>query len=270
MNYSESASQSLDIPSLVEFRDLLIHFIDSNVQIQGIEELRLILKNENLITDTKKSSPGTPETTEIKDTGEKAFQRSIFRHGKIILDYNEIMDYDTVNWLDFEIPVTLGEFPRRNCVDLIGSTGDKHVICELKFIKSNNSNSSKSNHPLYGVIELLAYYYLIRCNYKKLDDSKVYHKFDNKINSYKWTSIANDKSPKLLLVANKSYWDYWFSTRKNIDKKDILQSVEELSLKLGLNIYLFGALDVNFDSQKNGKKTYTPSITSETWIEIQH
>jgi len=30
-------------------------------------------------------------------------------------------------------------------------------------------------------------------------------------NNFKWASIAKNRFPRVLLVADKSYWDYWFN-----------------------------------------------------------
>lgn len=81
--------------------------------------------------------PGTPPE-EIKDTGEKAFQRAIMNGG---ISYLSTDKKDRVRWIDFEVPVGDSDTPRDNCVDLIGkdATG-RYVLCELKFSGKSTGN----------------------------------------------------------------------------------------------------------------------------------
>ena len=234
-----------------QFKGHIIDYIDKS-DWKDLGKLKATLENRGYELTEHPTNPG-PTSFIIGNTTEAAFQRAIFNNQKVVLDNGEMKT--EVQWLDFELPVVLNKNPRRLCLDLIGMTLDGvPVICELKF-----SNKSKSNHPIYGVIELLMYYYYIRCNHDVLD---VHHAGFKK---FEWSYIANFESPKLLLVANKKYWDYWLN---RIDKETFSSQIKYFWDKLNVNIECFSTDDEDFESQKGEYEKYTPVINSNRWMVV--
>lgn len=240
-----------------EFRVKLLNFI-SKSNINDLSYLKDILESEEHITGDHPSKPSKPNLDRIKSTGEKAFQRAIFNGKESFLDYKKLSGLEKVTWLDIELPVTLNKNSRRNCVDIIGSLDGIPVLCELKYYEC-----TPSNHPIYGVVELLVYYYLIHNNYQKLDKYNVHHHLV--IKNFKWEVIVNNGFPKLLVVANKDYWDYWFG---RISKTELVNQVMELGRQLDTNIFLFVAPNEDFIMQKGVNNSYKPTVQSNVWTII--
>lgn len=240
-----------------EFRVKLLNFI-SKSNINDLSYLKDILESEEHITGDHPSKPSKPNLDRIKSTGEKAFQRAIFNGKESFLDYKKPSGLEKVTWLDIELPVTLNKNSRRNCVDIIGSLDGIPVLCELKYYER-----TPSNHPIYGVVELLVYYYLIHNNYQKLDKYNVHHHLV--IKNFKWEVIVNNGFPKLLVVANKDYWDYWFG---RISKTELVNQVMELGRQLDTNIFLFVAPNEDFIMQKGVNNSYKPTVQSNVWTII--
>jgi hypothetical protein len=190
---------------------------------------------------------------DIKSTGETAFQRAIISSGKTVLNFKETSE--TVNWYDGELPIVLKKYARRVSIDIIGSSKDKMIICELKF-----SKSARSNSPIYATIELLTYYCFILFNAEYLDKNNVHHK---NLQSFNWSDLINKKTTQLIICANKSYWDAWLNSRRiKIDQ------IFEWSLSLNVDLYLFKSDDFDFKLQNITGK-YTPYIPKDNvWIMI--
>jgi hypothetical protein len=241
-----------------EFKNYLIDFI-SNSKYKELEKLKEVLVNTDNETVEYPSNPGKPSLENISATTEAAFQRAIFNEKETKLDYGKA-EKEVVKWLEIELPVVLNKNSRRLCLDLIGALDGVPVICELKY-----SYKSNSDHPIYGIIELLVYYYYIHCNYEKLDKHDVHHHLV--LNDFKWSVIVKNAFPKLLLVANEKYWNYWFN-REN--KNEFLKQVLELCKKLDVNINCFVAKDEDFHSQKGENEKYTPKLTSNTWTKLKY
>lgn len=244
-----------------EFKAILLDFI-SNYNLNELDSLKKLLFDSSNENGDHPSTPGKPKLDNISSTGEKAFQRGVINASETYLDYKNSRGPKKVRWLDIELPVTLSENPRRPSIDLIGSISDIPVLCELKYLES-----SPSNHPIYGVVELLIYYYFIQCNHEKLDKYKIHHQLAS--SDFKWSEIANSKSQKLLLVANSSYWKYWFDRS---EKHDIILQVHKLEKSLNVNIDLFESDEENeyFIKQKGDKKTYKPLINNKIWHQIKY
>jgi len=240
-----------------EFKQKLIHLIDHQ-DINNLSVLKEILEDKSNITDDYPSSPTKPSLDKIKSTGEKAFQRAIFNGKYSMLDFKRgKVSAEKVTWIDIELPVVLNKNPRRRCIDLIGSMDGVPVLCELKY-----KEKSPSDHPLYAIIEILMYRYLIHCNYEKLDKHEVHHNF---YNNFRWEIIVKNRFPQILVVANKSYWDYWFN---RISKDEFVQNAFELGSELDTNIHLFEAPDEDFINQKGNKESYKPTLTSNYWEKL--
>jgi len=240
-----------------KFKGKLLEFISNN-QYSGLVELKKILEDDKNITEEYPSTPGKQNVDNIRSTGEKAFQRAGFNNKEIILNYKKPVGSETVKWFDLELPVILNKNPRRRCLDLIGFSDETPVICELKYFEK-----TRSDNPLYAVIELLIYYYFIHCNYQKLDKHSIHHKIVAK--DFKWEMIAKHPHTKLLVVANKAYWNYWF---KKMNKDILSEQVARLGQELESEIHLFEAPNEDFVSQKNLQPTFNPFITSNIWQEI--
>lgn len=243
--------------NIEKFKAKLLLFI-LNVQINELTGLKKILEDDENRTGDYPSAPGKAKVNNIKSTGEKAFQRAIFNGKETVLDYKEQGSSEVVKWFDLELPVILNQNSRRRCLDLIGFSNNTPVICELKY-----NEAAPSNQPIYAVVELLIYYYFIHCNYQKLDKYNIHHHLVS--NDFKWEAIANNPHPKLLVAANRKYWNYWF---KKIDKDTLVKQIAKLSKELDSEIYLFEAPDEDFVLQKNSQSAFNPAITSNIWREI--
>jgi len=239
------------------FKINLLDFIDKS-DLKALCQLKATLEDTDNETNEYPSKPGEPSLKGIKDVTEKAFQRAVYNAQKIVIDYGESKK-EIVQWWDFELPVVFNSKSRRPCLDLIGTTMDDiPVICELKY-----SDKSNSDHPIYGAVELIMYYYYILCNHKVLDKYDIHHKG---LNKFKWSSIADITFPKLLLVANEKYWKYWL---ERIGKKSFMNQVLELCEILNVKIDCCVAKDEEFRLQKGENDEYTPIITSTTWVKVK-
>ena len=175
-----------------------------------------------------------------------------------MLDFKKRNDYETVQWMDGELPVVLNENSRRFSIDLIGSMDGIPVICELKFAGTRNSDS-----PVYAAIELLTYYCFIQFNADFLDKHNVYHK---NFEPFKWNVIVKNGFPRLIVCANKSYWDVW---SKKFNMAQLRNQVFDWGTELDTNINLFQTQDFDFKIQKQEGK-YTPFIPiSSIWEIVQ-
>lgn len=239
-----------------EYKKKLLNFID-NQDINELNTLKEILEDTANCLGDYPSSPGKPNLNNIKSTGEKAFQRAII-NGKYT-EYENKGEIEKIIWLDLELPVTLNKSPRRISMDLIGNLDGIPVLCELKYFEK-----SSSNHPVYAIVELLMYKYLIYCNYKKLDKYEVHHHLVLK--DFKWEVIIKNHFPALIVAANKKYWNYWF---KKIDKDKLVKQTFKLGSDLDTNIHLFETPDENFISQKGTKTSYKPILSSKLWKKIK-
>lgn len=188
-----------------------------------------------------------------KDVGEKAYQRAIFP------ERTQLGLLGEVTWNDLELPVVFNKKSRRTSVDLIGkSDTNVPVLCELKFATKTNY----SNTPLYAVIELLFYYYLIQANHKELNNKEVFHKNGNR---FDWSEF--NQNSILIVAANKEYWEYWKGDYEK-QKIDIKSWINSLTLK----IQLFSFDNINFKEQKETKgvdEKYIPNVSGKTeWTEV--
>lgn len=192
---------------------------------------------------------------EIKDTGEKAFQRAILLNGKTTLEDNMSID-----WIDGELPVVFNKNSKRRCPDLLGYLEDIPVICELKFVVPDTS--SKSDSPIYAVIELLTYYCFIQYNVDALVEQKVGH---TNRELYRWEDITK-KNPLLLVCANESYWKKWLNTKNNY-QDNLFKYISQWSKELGININLFQTDDFDFKRQKGDRERYAPDLYGKNKLE---
>jgi hypothetical protein len=231
-----------------EFKKNLIEIIES-----AVEQDPKVLRFKDMLLDSFNYGDNhhtNPKSIsfEISSTGETAYQRAILKSEKTLLNFKRENGFETVQWMDGELPIVLNKNPRRNSVDLVGSLDDIPTLCELKFGTSRNSDS-----PLYAAIELLTYYCFIQFNADILDKYEVFHK---NLKPFKWSVFATNGFPRLIICANKSYWDAWFC---KFDKVTLRNQVFEWGMKLDTNINLFQSEDFDFKSQKREGK-YTPTI----------
>lgn len=194
-------------------------------------------------------------SVQIRSTGETAYQRAVFLSQKTYLhSLGEIV------WNDLELPIVFNKSSRRRCVDLVGTLNNKTpVLCELK-VASKRSNS---NSPIYAIVELLIYYYLIHDNHEELDKKNVFHK-NEQVKSFKWKDF--NQNSIFIIGANETYWMHW-GRRYEIRKNEI----GSWRRSLPLTIHFFSFEDSNFEEQKKaqGGKTYRPSVSSNTgWKEV--
>ena len=243
-----------------EFKSRLNEIIGAS-DIKEVQKLINILNDPNKINSEYHTKPGHPNIDLISSTTESAFQRAIFNKGESYLHYRKDGSPTVVRWQDLEIPVVLGRKSRRTCIDLIGSTDGTPVICELKYMEK-----SVSDHPKYAIFELLIYFYLIRCNFEKLDKNNVHHQFGSPVN---WKMIANNFSTQLIVAANSTYWNYWLS---RLNLKDLIEYVFYIVEELDINLHLFQVLDPvpAFKMQKMNSAKYKPVIEDNHWHKIKY
>ena len=239
-----------------EFKKRLIEIIEGAI----IQDKRVI-KYKNMLLDSSNygdnhhTKPG-PMSFEIGSTGETAYQRAILNSKETLLDFKKKNGFETIHWIDVELPIVLNKNSRRHSIDLIGSSEGIPVICELKFAKTRNSDS-----PVYAALELLTYYCFIQFNADSLDKHNVYHR---NLSPFKWNVINNNAFPRFIVCANKSYWDAWF---EKYDKAQLRDQIFEWGMRLDTNINLFQTEDIDFKLQKSTEK-YTPAIAVNSIWEI--
>ena len=239
-----------------EFKKRLIEIIEGAIiQDKRVIKFKNMLLDESNYGDNYHTSPKTI-SFEIRSTGETAFQRAILKSEKTLLDFKKNNGIETVHWMDGELPIVLNKNSRRHSIDLIGSSEGIPVICELKFASTRNSDS-----PVYAALELLTYNCFIQFNADILDKHNVYHK---NVRPFKWNVITNNAFPRLIVCANKSYWDAWF---KKSDKTLFKNQVFEWGMRLDANINLFQTEDIDFKLRKSIGK-YTPAISINSIWEI--
>lgn len=233
--------------------------------LEVIDEARYFVKGKSLNTledivngYTKKeypTKPGKVSINSIKSTGETAYQRAIFLSKKTTL--NSMGD---VIWNDLELPVVFSSSSRRRCVDLIGTLTNNNtpVLCELKF---TSSDKYRSNSPIYAIVELLIYYYLIKDNCEALDEEKVFHK-DIHVKPFEWSNF--NANSIFIVGANKKYWDYWCKRYKGQKNK-----IDSWLNSLPIKVRLFSSDDFDFKAQKGKKEGYKPSVPNKAeWTEV--
>lgn len=240
----------------MEFREKIHEFIENAKafdKTKSFASLSEIVKGyEKGIHPTK---PGKVSLNNIKSTGETAYQRAIFLSKKTTL--NSMGD---VIWNDLELPVVFSSSSRRRCVDLIGTLNNNNipVLCELKF---TSSDKYRSNSPIYAIVELLIYYYLIKDNCEVLDKEEVFHK-EIHVKPFEWSNF--NANSIFIIGANKKYWDYWCKRYKGQKNK-----IDSWLNSLPLKVRLFSSDDFDFKAQKGKKEGYKPSVPNNAvWTEV--
>jgi hypothetical protein len=218
--------------------------------------LRDILKNNEIARAT---CPNTfSEDVALKNKGETAYQRAIIA-GKT--PTSKMGDAGEVKWLDIELPVVFGGNARRRCLDIIGSIKPKFVLCELKY-----SNKSKSNNPVYALLELLIYYYHIQNNASALAKETIRHKGNARGAAWDWNDCANPKNVILAVAANKKYWDGWGNRNWH---SHIAMPIAEIKKQLEfLDIKFYSTASISENSKKKENNRYEVAPLNPDWTEI--
>lgn len=128
------------------------------------------------------SCPGLFSKKAVKANGETFLQREIY--------LNE------PQWFDMELPICTK--PIRHRIDLIGKDKAGHILLELK--RKNNPDATST---LTAVLQVLAYYLIIKQNCEALDKSWVHHKASRRL-KWKWSDAVEDM--RLQVRANKEFW----------------------------------------------------------------
>ena len=175
------------------------------------------------------------EAISSKNVSEVAFQRAIIE-GK-----ESIIDGVVVKWIDIELPV-FGKKARGKCVDLIGvDSRGRYVICELKFRR----NKSNGDRPEEASAQLFNYYQHIRNFYEQFQLYNLHHSNSN--GEIDWQNVASYNT-KLIVAANKSYWDFWCG-KKHHQKVIFDDSISYYQVNISEN---------EFFEQTTGKTRYMP------------
>lgn len=139
------------------------------------------IENPSLFT-MEGSRPGCFSKKAVREDGETALQRKIYHNEQ--------------QWLDMELPICTA--PTRHRIDLIGKDEASYILLELK--RKNNPDATST---LTAVLQVLAYYLIVKQNYKSLDESHIHHK-DSREPKWKWPDAIKDM--RLQIRANKEFW----------------------------------------------------------------
>lgn len=216
--------------------------------------------SEFLLNYQQEEYPSNPQRLEtyIKDIGERAFSRAIFKEEEISLSSN-IGEKTVFQILDIELPVVLNRNSTRKRIDLIGHGSEGLTICELKFAKGEYFGDC----PEYALFELLNYCYLIQVNYKLLDKHMIHHKTERE--DFLWSDFVEKQPYSLMLVANKQYWDHWLNDSSEQSFKELLRVVSQ---KLCVKVSCYVAADENFEKQRGDCSKYSPSLKNKVWNQL--
>lgn len=116
-------------------------------------------------------------------SSETAMQRQIYNNEK--------------TWLDMELPICLTPVLCR--IDLIGKDESGFILTELK--RKANPDSVAC---LSALLQVIAYYQIIKQNCAVLDDYKVHHISSRNSN---WTWSEAVENVRLQVRANKEFWE---------------------------------------------------------------
>lgn len=196
--------------------------------------------------------PGTPREVsldEIKDVGEKAYQRAIW------LSEETQFNNSIIRWIDLEVPVIPGGRSRRPCADLVGECSGKFVLAELK--------DKGGDSPLFAMYELLKYSKSIELfkNSLQFHSNSFVRNRCRKIgiNDFTKFDISNIS---VIVAAPVSYWAaYDVELIKNLN--DARDGVKD---ETGLYIEFAELPDEDFKQQKPVGKPYKPILqNSSLW-----
>ena len=136
-----------------------------------------------------RSNPNVIKSANPNNKGETGYQREIY-------DSKD----ENIIWLDMELPIGQDyDGDRGKRVDLIGWNGEQYVVCELKYVKEHGT----PKNPFDAILQVLAYYFMIKNNCKKLDYQNVFH--SNAKGEFSWVDVASNCN--LQIRAPKKYWE---------------------------------------------------------------
>lgn len=170
------------------------------------------------------SKPKKINPVSSKNHGETRYQREIYEN---IYDSKWIID--NTEWLDIELPIGREKRERKHHkrIDLIGIRKNKFILCELKY-------KQKPGNPFDALLQILAYYLMIKKNAKQLQEQNIYHINNKNKAPIDWIKLS--KNPVLQIRAPKEYWENWSNvSKKNKTAREIIEGLK----KQNLNIELF-------------------------------
>lgn len=151
------------------------------------------------------SRPGSFSKKAEKENGETFLQREIYLNER--------------QWLDMELPICTKPICHR--IDLIGKDKAGHILLELK--RKNNPDATST---LTAVLQVLAYYLIIKQNCEALDENHVHHK-DSGNNNWKWSEAIEDM--RLQVRANQEFWtNQRTDTKYEIAVKSIIDRLADI------------------------------------------
>ncbi len=224
--------------------------------LEYFNEQYTIISDENLFAKV---------SFEIKDIGEKAYQRAIFQGNKTI--YNE----ETIEWIDLEFPVeppSKGK-ARRKCIDLIGRSENYYVFAELK--------KEKGDSPLYAISELIDYIYILdrSINISKNDNNECLHFHESanlpKKNTIKFFKDFSLEKSILIIAGNIDYWNDY--SKDSNSRKCLIECKDFLNVEKNLNIHYASYPNEDFKKQKerSSNDKYKPILengSNNNWKNI--
>jgi hypothetical protein len=128
----------------------------------------------------KAREPGELENKAIDDTNERAFQRAIYYSWKKQKKYKNI---------EIEIPLTNARQTNKR-IDLILEDDDGVTPVEVKY---SADGESRTDNPLYAMLEIIVYYKLLIKNWKGLYGRTKQPLFEKEPNIKKLVVLANAK-----------------------------------------------------------------------------
>ena len=139
-------------------------------------------------------------------------------------DWQRVLYNKESLWLDMELPI--GQYKKesgKTCnkrLDLIGRENDKYILCELKKTKT-------PGQPFDALLQLMAYYFMIKNNAEVLDALDIHHKSSEvRDENFKWSEIKDNI--ELWLRANKEFWaNFDKNTPKNNATIEIIKRLKE-------------------------------------------
>lgn len=150
------------------------------------------------------SHPGRFSKSAVKEDGETALQRAIYK--------------TELQWFDMELPICTCPVCHR--IDLIGKDEKGHILLELKRKRKPDASST-----LTAVLQVLAYYLIIKQNSDSLDANLVHHK-DSRNLKWKWSDAIEDM--RLQVRANKEFWtNQATGTKYAVAVKSIIDRLED-------------------------------------------
>jgi len=210
----------------------------------------------------KTSADGTIKFTE------KRLARAIWNFEKLTFPKG----HGFIRLLDYEFPLqATGDDKAIGEVDLLGLTdGGVLSVIELKYLNLKEG-SDASDSPLYALVEALRYSAIIEANLVFVKDAMARKKAEN-AGEERWSGEIKSDKPRILLIANKRWWNYWDERdrqkKKGKWKKIFIELLAAIKEELGIEIKCYSINDYSekdIDWQDENKPFLLSDPELKTW-----